>query len=162
VSKPQKNLQEKPKSDNRPQATTIQAVPKKTSRAALSRHQRKCAICRHPLREHIEREFLDWFSGSTIARDYQLNRRALYRHADALGLHERRANTIRFALGHILEQAANVEVTANSIISAVRVFTHLTDDGRWVNPPKEIIIRDERQDAVSNRQSLPIRTACNF
>jgi hypothetical protein len=151
------------KNKRQKQETTRPEAPlEKPSRASLSRHKRKCTICNHPQREHIEQEFLEWRSSAAIARDYEINERALLRHADALGLHARRANTVRFALGHILEQAANVEVTANSVISAVRVFTHLTDDGRWVNPPKHLIIQDERHNEISNRPAVPIRTACNF
>jgi hypothetical protein len=160
VKKSQKKVEQKVEQQTATQRAS--APPEKPSRAPISRHQRKCSICRHPLRGHIEEEFLEWHSCRNIVRDYQIDERALYRHAHALGLFHRRANTVRFALGHIVEQAANVEVTANSIVSAVRVFAHITDDGHWVNPPKQIIVRDETQNAVSNRQSLPIRKASNF
>ena len=54
--------------------------------------------------------------------------------------HERRRRTLRFLLGHVIEQAANVPLTPDSVIQAVRVFAHLDPEGRWVNPPKQLII----------------------
>jgi hypothetical protein len=51
--------------------------------------------------------------------------------------HERRRRTLRFLLGHVIEQAANVPLTPDSVIQAVRVFAHLDPEGRWVNPPKQ-------------------------
>lgn len=119
---------------------------KNPSRAALSRHKRKCTICQHPQRDQIEQEFLQWRSPRTIAAFYKLTERAVYRHAHARRLFERRGNNLRFSLYHILEQAEHVPATPNSIIEAVRVFAHITDDGRWVNPPRHVIIEHVGED----------------
>jgi hypothetical protein len=69
------------------QQTTQPKTPaaEKPSRA-LSRHKRKCTVCHHPERDHIEQEFLHWRSIRSIAKFYRLTDRAVYRHAHALVL----------------------------------------------------------------------------
>jgi hypothetical protein len=48
----------------------------------LGRHAAECKICAHPLREEIEREFINWRSPVSIAKHYKLaNRASVYRHA---------------------------------------------------------------------------------
>jgi hypothetical protein len=108
----------------------------KPSRAALSRHRRKCTVCQHPDRQFIEQEFLHWHSTPNIARFYNITERAIYRHAHALNLYQPRNRKLRFSLSHMLEHASQVRVTADSIVQAVRAFTHLTDDGQWISTPK--------------------------
>lgn len=132
----------------------------KPSRAALSRHKRKCTVCQHPQREFIEQEFLHWHSIYSIAQSYNLTERAIYRHAHALALHQRRSTNLRFSLGHIIEQIDCIPVTPESIVQAVRIFAHLTDEGRWVNPPKHLIIEHNPQLDPSNRQDPPSDSTC--
>jgi hypothetical protein len=121
-------------------AQALPTAPEKASRAALSRHKRKCTICQHPQREFIEQEFLHWHSIRAIAQGYNLTDRAIYRHAHAFRLHERRSHNLRFSLGHIIDQVDRIPVTPDSIIQAVRISAHLTNDGRWANPPKHLIV----------------------
>jgi hypothetical protein len=96
----------------------------------------------------IDQEFLHWSHVATIAATYQIERRAIYRHAHATGLFRRRKRGLRFALGHIIEQAQTVEVTADAIIRAVKLFACLNDDGEWVSPPKRVIYQS-RESAPS-------------
>jgi hypothetical protein len=112
----------------------------------LARHERKCTICHHSDRAAIEEEFLHWRSPASISRIYNIKERAVYRHAFALGLDKRRRRNARFSLSHIMEQSSTVEVTANVIIRGVRAFTHLTDDGEWIEPPK---VRRPRKSAIA-------------
>ena len=118
-------------------------------KSLLELHQAQCGICSHQLREEIDEAFVNWECVSQIAHDYRLHRSALYRHAHATGLLERRNRNIRHALGHIIQHAGRVEVTANSIIRAVKIFTHINAHGSWVQPPTHIIHSSAPPDSPS-------------
>jgi hypothetical protein len=121
----------------------------KRRRPAPARHNRKCKVCRHPERAAIEQDFLRWRSPDRIAEDYGIaDHSSVYRHAHATGLFDKRAATIRLALGPIIEQAMTVKVTADAIVRAIYVHAHLTDDGKWVEP-------------VSNRQTAQVKHDAN-
>jgi hypothetical protein len=107
---------------------------------ALDRHARKCAVCKHKDREDIEADFLHWHSASDISYAYGLpNARALFRHAHAVGLHEERMRTVRFAAAHIVDYADNVKPSANAILKAMRACTLINDRGVWIDPPTRVI-----------------------
>ena len=127
---------------NEPDAPT--KTPRRTRASFLSYHARRCSICRHREREMIDDEFLHWIDVASIAETYEIERRAIYRHAHATGLFGRRNREVRFALGHIIEQAQSVEVTADSIIRAVRLFACLTDDGELINPARRAVHEPSR------------------
>lgn len=105
----------------------------------LRRHRRKCVICRHKKREAIEEAFIHWHSPQYIAIGFRVSERTLYRHAHALDLFSRRQGKVRSALEHILERAEEAEVTADSVIRAVRAYACLHDDGRWVEPASNVV-----------------------
>lgn len=114
--------------------------PKPEIKAPLGRHTRKCTVCHHPEREAIELEFLRWRSPKDIADDYGFNDySSIYRHARAAGLFERRRATVRSALEPIIEQAANVSVTAESLIRAVRAYCSINDSGQWIEPAAHVV-----------------------
>lgn len=103
------------------------------------RHSRKCTICRHTQREEIEFDFLRWKSSKAIAQDYGLpHHAAVCRHARALGLFERRDQTIHFALEPILEQSggAFMKVTPGTLVSAVAAYAKINDDGKRRRIPR--------------------------
>jgi len=105
------------------------------------RHARRCTVCKHPDRPAIEEAFLNWRSAPEIVEEYGIaHHSALYRHAHATGLFNRRRGHIRTALEFIIERASRVKPTGNVIINAVRAYAHLTDDGRWIEPEKKYII----------------------
>src|SRR5207244_9741741 len=55
------------------------------------RHSRRCAICRSPMREEIETDYVAWESPSTICKRYRISSRStLHTHVRALRLYERR------------------------------------------------------------------------
>ena len=122
------------------------AVPPKAHPPAdPSRHARKCCICVHPDRADIEDDYLHWFSPEKIARDYHLyDRRAIYRHAHATGLASRRSRKLRFVLELFLERAEEVcadaspNVTATDVISAVKLYAHINNNGELISPPRTI------------------------
>jgi hypothetical protein len=114
--------------------------PMPETRAPFGRHTRKCMVCHHPECEGIELEFLHWRSPRDIAEDYGLeDYSSIYRRAHASGLFERRRATIRFALEPIIEQAANVRVTPESVVRADRAYACINKTGEWINPPVQII-----------------------
>lgn len=114
--------------------------PKPDSPTSLGRHTRKCSVCNHPDREAIEQEFLRWYAPEDIARDHDIRyASAIYRHAHATGLFERRRSTIRLALEPLIEQATGVIATADSVVRAIRTYAQLNDSGQWVNAPSHVV-----------------------
>ena len=108
--------------------------PKPDTPTSLGRHERKCTICVHPDRKAIEQEFLRWYAPQHIAQDHDIPyASAIYRHAHALGLFERRRRNLRLALEPLIEQANIVEATAGSVIRAVRTYAHINDAGMWID-----------------------------
>ncbi len=96
------------------------------SRKNLRRHARKCGVCRHPNRKEIEQDFLCWQSPDAIAKTHGIaDHSSIYRHAHAAGLFERRSQTLRIALGPIIEKAMTVRVTADAVIRAAVVCINL-------------------------------------
>lgn len=119
------------------------------------RHARPCTVCKHPERPAIEEAFLNWRSAPDIVEEYGIaHHSALYRHAHATGLFDRRRGHIRSALEFIIERASEVQPTASGIINPVRAYARLTEGGRWVEPEKKYIIETSGK---SNRLRLPRR-----
>jgi hypothetical protein len=83
-----------------PRRRTVASVLPLPDPSALDYHQRKCKICNHPQREEIEEDFINWCKADEIVDVYQLEGyRAVYRHAHATGLFERRRLNIRSGPG---------------------------------------------------------------
>jgi hypothetical protein len=119
------------------------------------RHARKCEICHHSERDAIEREFIDWHPPGTIVDDYELKSRAgIYRHAHAVGLIPRRRHNLRSSLELLIQEAQRTSPTGDAIIRAVRAYCRVTRDGRWVEPPKHLII-SRRPSVPASRQPSP-------
>lgn len=98
-------------------------------------HERRCSICSHPDRADIENEFMHWHSIGDTAREYEVSRSAIYRHAYALSLFSRRNRNLRFALGHLVERVQDVHPTADSVVRAIHAFARVNDEGEWIEPP---------------------------
>jgi hypothetical protein len=110
-------------------------------RRSPARHGRKCNVCNHPDREAIEQAYLHWQSPEKIAREFGIaDHSSVYRHVHATGLTTRRSLHTRHALDYIIEQAGAIRVTGDDVIKAIRAASCLTDDGKWVEPPKRVII----------------------
>jgi len=113
--------------------------------ASLNHHQRCCQICNHPEREQIERNFLDWADPRAIARQYGLNKGSpigLYRHARAIGLLVRRRHNARTALERIIEQVGGAKPSAAAVVSAVQAYVKINSEGRWVEEPERVYLRE--------------------
>lgn len=109
-----------------------------------NRHRRKCSVCKHPEREAIEDEFLEWRSPQAIGAHYGIHKNSIYCHAHAMGLFVRRRGNMRSALEILIEQAEHARLTGQTIINALRAYSCLQDDGRWVEPPTHVIYSVER------------------
>ena len=105
------------------------------------RHSRQCEICHHPQREAIDDEFLHWQPPDYIVEHYKLpSRSALYRHAHATGIYDDRRFNTRHALDNIIEESARCTPNGHVIIAAIRAYSRLNDEGRWVDPPKHVMV----------------------
>lgn len=111
------------------------------------RHSRKCKICNHPDRAAIEELFINWHSPQSIHREFAIRHpfdwSAVYRHARATGLYARRAKNLRAVLDHLLANVSSVPPTAHGVIAALRAYTCLTDENRWVEPERRVHIVNE-------------------
>ena len=104
------------------------------------RHRRKCVVCHHRDREAIEEEYVHWYPVSDIARYYEIrDYRSLRRHAHAAGLIFIRCRNLASALDHILSQSVHATVSADSVINAIRAYSSLTKNGRWIDRPARVI-----------------------
>ena len=118
--------------------TGISVQPK----ACQSRHEAQCTVCRHRDRAEIEQAFLNWASPAKIAKKYGITRDALYRHAHALGLMERRGRNVRSALERIIEKAEMVEPNASAVVSAVAAYAKINARGQWAERTEQINIHE--------------------
>lgn len=139
----------------------------KKRRAPMARHQRKCTVCHHPQRMEIEQDYLRWGSPATIARAYGLSGpTAIYRHVHATGIFARRRARLRLALDPLIEQVAEVNITAHAIISAIKTSFDFQNArkcigrpgtrtapgaNRFARPQINAAIADEIQE-ISNRE----------
>jgi len=134
--------------------------PKRRRTAALNRHVRCCAICRHKHREAIDHDILHWRSPADIAEEFKLyGPRTVYRHAHATGLWVRRRKNFRDVLESIIERASEATVTGNSVIKAVMIHGRINDQGKYVEPPRQSAIRrckspEASEDSTSHAERL--------
>jgi hypothetical protein len=118
-----------------------QTVAAPGSGTALERHARKCSICHHADRELIEEDFLHWHPAATIVYDYDIgDTRVVYRHAHATGIYARRMKNVRMAAAHIIEKVEGLTPTAGHVLHAIRALSRIDDEGRWIEPPVEIVV----------------------
>lgn len=120
-------------------------------------HQRNCTICKHPYRHAIEEEFLRWRCPHDIAADFKINFRSIYRHAHATGLYGLRRRNLRCVLEPFLERSEHVAPSATEVISAVRAYARINDDGAWVEPTTTNKILVERVDAPARHALAPVQ-----
>lgn len=118
-----------------------QGRTRNSSRSDISqgRHAAECKICLHARREEIERDFVNWRSPASIAKEHGLrNRSSVYRHAHAFGLFAKRQRNVRAALEKIIERAGEVEVNASAVVSAVSAYARINAAGQWVERSERI------------------------
>ncbi len=122
-----------------------------------------CTVCRHPQRGEIERAFCDWGSATRIAEGHGLSRDAVYRHATAFGLFEKRGANIRKALEHLIERADGVEVNAAAVVAAVQAYAKISAAGIWTDRFENVSadmfqrMSDEELEVYARDGALPDR-----
>ena len=111
---------------------------------ALERHERKCGICQHPLRDAIDDYFMQWYPPRRIAQEFKIPEvRYIYRHAHATGLMQQRRLAVRDSLEFIVERAYDVVPSAEAVIQAVQACSRINAQGEWVDPPRRVIFSSE-------------------
>jgi hypothetical protein len=128
----------------------------------LGRHKSQCTICLHPKCEEIEEMWMDWCHVSHIESVYQVSRDAVYRHANALGLHDKRKKNIVRVQERIIEKGDATSPSASEVVSAVNAYVKLTDAGQGTEQtqgpnPKELFERmsKEERETFARDGSLP-------
>jgi len=96
------------------------------------RHQAQCSVCAHPERAEIEQAFVNWVSPVRIATQFMVSSDAVYRHAQAMKLMDKRRRNIRAALERIIEKAGEVEVNAAAVVSAISTYARINARGEFV------------------------------
>lgn len=101
------------------------------------RHTSRCAVCRHKSRAEIETLFREWKPQTEIAKRYGVDRQAVYRHARAFGLFEKRSNNVRSILSAVIErggaQLARSSVSPAVTVAAAVALSKLDASGRTVD-----------------------------
>jgi hypothetical protein len=132
---------------NGPGAPAGERVGGKSSRKQSTsvnpgRHEYHCTICSHTKREEIERALLNWNSPSSISKQYGVSRDSIYRHANALGLMDKRRRNVRAALEKIIEKAGDVEVSATAVVSAVAAYAKINANGQWIERSEHVSLNE--------------------
>jgi hypothetical protein len=91
------------------------------------RHVVRCSICQHPMRELIERDFIEWRSVASICANYELrSKTTVYLHVRALGLFAERRRNIHLALENLIEQSEGVVPSSPSVVKAVELHARIS------------------------------------
>jgi hypothetical protein len=93
-----------------------------------------------------------------LAAEYLISRDAIYRHAHALGLMEKRRRNLRAALEKIIEEAGEVKVNAAAVVSAVSALARINSQGQWVERTETVSLNaahQAEQQVVKALRSLP-------
>src|SRR2546430_4902961 len=115
----------------------------KQQSVSRGRHEKLCTICKHPKREEIENDFVNWHSPAEIAKTYRLaDRSTVYRHAHALGMFAKRRRNVRAALEGIIERAGEVEITAASVVAAVQAYAKINAAGLWIDRTETVNLHE--------------------
>ena len=138
--KPKKKYKKRPRRKRLLTPDEQFALVQKGAMIPITHHERLCLVCRNPLREAIEEEFIHWHSVQDIAEHYGIEPRTIYRHAKAVNLYDQRDRNLRFALGHIIHRAQTVRANADSVIRAVHHFARINRNGQWVEPPTHVVV----------------------
>ena len=77
---------------------------------------------------------------SQIKYEYQVSHDAMYRHAHALGLFEKRKKNIMRALERIIEKVMTTQPSASAVVAAINAYIKLNglgpgaDEAQGTNP----------------------------
>ncbi|MFZ3244334.1 MAG: hypothetical protein WA185_04600 [Candidatus Acidiferrales bacterium] len=116
------------------------------------RHARKCQICRHPKREVIETDFIDWCKASWLMDAYGISSETtIYRHARATGLDVRRRQNLSMAIEKVLEHVDYIESPSPfAILRAARTVACINERGQWVEPTTSHVVISRTELSIAN------------
>jgi hypothetical protein len=137
-------------------STTNSSIPGAQDRPDLERHARKCEICHHPNREEIEEGFVNWRPADRLARVFNVQGQsdAIYRHASALGLYDRRLQNSRRVVELIMECATLCNPSASDVLRAFAIHARLTGQPDVSIPHTLNIIVTRRWEPAPESQPL--------
>lgn len=146
---------------NRKLKRHAKGAPDDGKRVNQGRHEYRCTICTHAERAEIEQAFVSWLSPGQISKQFGVSRDALYRHAHAYGLMDKRRRNVRSALERIIEKAGEVEVSASAVVSAVAAYK-INAAGQWVELSERVNLTElfgrmtrEEMEAYAKDGTLP-------
>jgi len=120
----------------------------------LARHQNFCAVCHHPQRDAIEREFVEWTPTSRIAREFHINRKSLPRHAYITGLVAKRDRNLKVALAKLILVGMTARKVSPAVtVQAIAVYSRLNARGEWVNR-SETVSMNELFEKMTREEAL--------
>jgi hypothetical protein len=143
-------------------ASFEQQLPNESHQANLVRHQAQCKICSSPHCQAIEEKWVNWGNTTQIADCYHFTRDAIYRHAHALNLFEKRQKNLKSALEKMIERLDMATITGPTILSAVKEYRKLTSEEEKAAPAaapnlREILsgMSQAEREAFARDGSLP-------
>ncbi|MGA8765694.1 MAG: hypothetical protein WB559_01645 [Candidatus Acidiferrales bacterium] len=77
----------------------------------------------------------------------------------AAGLFARRERNMRFALGHMVQQAMNITPTSDSILRAIRAYSCLNRRGQWTEPASHVVVSSGSAAYAAQRPLKPALAA---
>jgi hypothetical protein len=93
-----------------------------------------CRICPHEHRLEVEKAFVSWRTLRDIAREFGVSKDSVARHAEALGLDERRSRNVRAALTRVVEKGLDTaEISGSALVAALGVLSKLDAAGQQVD-----------------------------
>lgn len=101
----------------------------------VSRHTFSgCRVCPHKNRAEVEKAFVNWRSLREIAQDFGVSKDSVARHAEALGLDERRAKNVRAALTRVVEKGFDTAaISGSALVAALGVLSKLDAAGQQID-----------------------------
>ena len=119
-----------------------QASVKQGGSVNLGRHQAQCSICSSPHRQQIEQAWMNWTYPTYYECEFGISRDALYRHAHAFDLFNKRRDNVCSALDKLIEKVDLIDVNGPVILSAIKLLAKLHGDRKGV---KKAPVTDARQ-----------------
>lgn len=92
------------------------------ARVNLGRHQAQCTICRHPDCEEIEEAWIAWGYTGQIAKDFDVSRDSIYRHARAVNLYAKRRENSNMICEKVLERVDWIQFSGSNYISMLKLY----------------------------------------
>jgi len=92
---------------------------------SLGRHQAQCSICKHPRREEIDEAWVAWGYTGQIAKDFDVSRDSIYRHAHATGLFAKRRANFKIICEKVLERVDRTPFNGSNVMSMFNLYVKL-------------------------------------